>query len=257
VLVPFANAGWEFATFYGLLRDVALFVPVGMLAATWKTPPDRPVRRMGMSTLLGALVVLAIEISQLLVYKGVTATDHLICGTLGVCLGAWIVRRWHGGSQPCSSAPPLKSAARWAWLWLGLAAVYAVSLAVVYCAPFEVIDDLPRIRQRYHDFLRPPFAGYYRATQLQLASDFLKVLLFAPLGGLLALAVARLRVPRPIRRILLGIVLLAAAGVAGSIEMAQVFLPPHVPSGTHVVLGSVGAAIGMLAALLLHAQETK
>ena len=250
VLIPFSNAGWEFATFYGLLRDVAVCVPVGMFAATWMTPPERPVRRMGTSVLLGALVVLTIEAAQLFVYSGSTTTGDLICGTMGVCLGAWTMRLWRGSSQACRSAPPPSTAARRAGLWLGLAAVYAVFLAAVFCAPFETIDDLQQIRARYHEFLRLPFATFSHATKLEFVSDVLKkLLLFAPLGALLALAVARLPVPRPIRRILLGIALLAAGGVATSIEMAQVFLPPHVPSSTDVALCTVGAAIGMLVTL--------
>jgi len=257
VLTPFANAGWEFTTFYGLLRDVAVFVPVGMFAATWMTPPERPVRRMGMSVLLGALIALTIETAQLFVYSGFTTTGDLICGTIGACLGAWTMRLWRGGSRACRSAPPLSKAARRTWLWLGLAAVYAVFLAAVFCAPFETIDDLQRIRARYHGFLRFPFAAFSHATKLELVSDVLeKLLFFAPLGGLLTLAVARLPVPRPIRRILLCIALLAASGAATAIEIAQVFLPPHVPSSTDVVLCTVGAAIGMLVTLLADPKKT-
>jgi len=256
VLTPFANAGWEFATFFGLLRDVAVFVPVGMFAATWMTPPERPVRRMGTSVLLGALVALTIETAQLFVYSGSTTTGDLICGTIGACLGAWTMRLWRGGGRACRSAPPLSKAARRAWLWLGLAAVYAVFLAAVFCAPFETIDDLQRIRARYDGLLRFPFAAFHHATQLELVWDVLNVLAFVPLGGLLTLAVARLPVPRPIRRILLCIALLAAGGVATAIEVAQVFLPPHVPSSTDVVLCTAGAAIGMLVTLLAHPKKT-
>jgi VanZ family protein len=73
--------------------------------------------------------------------------------------------------------------------------------------------------------------------------------LSAPLGALLALAVVALPVPAAIRRILLAGFLLVVVGIGASIEMAQVFLPPHVPDISDVILYTAGAAIGMLIAL--------
>lgn len=249
-LRPFSDVSWDLASLYGLFRDVVIFVPVGMLAATWFTSPVRPVRPMGMSILLGALVVLAVELVQLPVHSRYSSTTDLITGTLGVAAGAWLMRRWRG--QPGEDLPPpvTGGAARYAWLWLGLAVLYAVFLMGVFCAPFERIDDAELIRARLEGFFRLPFAAYHRGTPFNAVSDVLKkLLLFAPLGALLALAAGSLPVPRPVRRILLTLLLLGAAGVATAIEMAQVLLPPHVPDVTDVISCTAGAAAGMLVSL--------
>lgn len=249
-LSPLAGAGWDFATFYGLFRDVAIFTPVGMLAATWMTSRRRPVRPRGTSVALGVLIVLAVETMHLLVYSRSAATRDLITGTIGVCAGVWAMHGWRGRDRAGRSAPTASPVARRAWLWLGLAAVYSLLLAAVFCEPFVAIDDLQQLKPRYNGFFRVPFGSRYPGSEFNMLSQIVKKgLLFAPLGALLTLSLARLPVPRPVRRILLGIALLAAAGVATAIEMAQVFLPPHVPSSTDVILCTLGAAIGMLVTL--------
>ena len=81
-------------------------------------------------------------------------------------------------------------------------------------------------------------------------SDVLrKLLLFGVLGALSAITVGTIRSPRAVRWLLVGVALAGAAGVAGGIELAQVFLPPHVPDITDVIVETGGAAIGMLVAL--------
>jgi len=245
-LIPFSDIGRDFVTLYGLFRDVAVFIPVGMLAATWLTAAERPVRPMPTSVLLGGLVVLGIELVQLLVYSRFTSTGDLITGTFGVWVGAWVMRRWRvreGEHQPqFASARSVKRA----WFWLGLAGVYSLFLIVVFCAPFESIDDPQQIRARFDGFLCVPFASLYRGTEFNAISEILKKgLFYGPLGAFFALAVVPLAVPRPIRRILLAGLLMVAAGIATSIEMAQVFLPPHVPDVTDVILCTAGAAVAM------------
>jgi VanZ family protein len=84
------------------------------------------------------------------------------------------------------------------------------------------------------------------------------VVYFVPLGILLALAFAPLRVPRGVRRILLGGALLLAAGLGTSIEMLQVFLPKHVPDSTDVLLYLTGTVLGLLATVrVLDARNTR
>ena len=249
-LSPLAGAGWDFATFYGLFRGVVIFIPVGMLAATWATSRRRPVRPQGTSVALGVLIVLAVETMHLLVYSRSAATRDSITGTIGVCAGVWAMHRWRGRDRAGRSAPPASPVPRRAWLWLGLAAVYALLLAAVFCEPFVAIDDLQQLKTRYNGFFRLPFDSHYPGSEFNMLAQVVKKgLLFAPLGALLTLCLARLPVPRPVRRILLWIALLAAAGVATAIEMAQVFLPPHVPSSTDVILCTLGAAIGMFVTL--------
>jgi glycopeptide antibiotics resistance protein len=120
-------------------------------------------------------------------------------------------------------------------------------MGLVFCAPSELVDDPHEIKTRYEGFYSMPFAGLTGGSHLEAVLNALtKLLFFAPLGAFLALAVIPLPIPRPIRRILLAGLLLAVAGIGASIEMTQVFLRPHVPDITDVILYTAGAAGGML-----------
>jgi glycopeptide antibiotics resistance protein len=230
-----------------LFRGVVIFVPVGMLAATWFTAAERPVRRIGTSVLLGGLVVLGIEAAQLIVYSRPVATGDVITGMLGVLVGACLMRRWGGRDQDARPQAASDRAAWRAWLWLGLAGVYSLLLAVVLCSPFELIDDPSEIRARAEGFFAVPFAEAYRGSQVNVIGGVLrKVLFFAPLGALLSLTVLSPSIPSRVRRTLLAVLLGIAAGVGVLVELAQVYVSPHRPDVTDVILYTAGAALGML-----------
>lgn len=247
-LVPFSDMGTGSAFFRELAGQVVVFIPVGMLAAAWLTSRDRPVRSISASVLFGGLIVLAIELAQLPVYSRSTSTSDLVTGTVGVWLGAWLMRRWRGRGQEAASQSPSTVSARRAALWLGLAGVYAVFLIVVYCWPWNPIDDLPQLKARYDGFYGVRFSRVAGGEQGGGVWEVSKqIALYAPLGALFAMAVVPLSVPPAIRRIFLAALLVVAAGVATSIEIAQVFFPPHVPDMTDALLCTAGAAIGMFA----------
>jgi len=247
-LVPFSGIAAGPAMLFTIGRDVAVFVPVGMLAATWLTPRQRPVRSMGTSVLLGAVVVLAIEAVRLLVVPRFTSIDHVILGTLGVGIGGWAMHRWRGG-RPQPKAPATAGPLRPTWVWLGLAAGYTLLLLAVSCAPWEPIADPQQLKVRYHGFWQMPVARLRDVTEFETLWVLVATMLaWMPLGGMLALVVAHHRLPAAVRRTLLALLLLAAAGMATAIEMLQVFLPARVPDVTDVILSTVGAAIGMVAA---------
>jgi VanZ family protein len=63
------------------------------------------------------------------------------------------------------------------------------------------------------------------------------------------MAVSQLSLPIPVRRIALGVLWIAAAGVGMGIELLQVFIASHTPSITDVILYATGAAAGMLATI--------
>jgi len=249
-LVPWADVGTGLTFLYGWLYHAGIFVPVGMLAATWLTREGRPVRSLFASLIVGGLAVLAVELGQLVVLSCPTSAGDLITGTVGVLVGAWLMRRWRGSGPDDGAQPFSRGTARRAWAWLGLAGVYSLLIAVLLCAPFERIDDPEQIRTRYEGFFCIPFAALSRGSHLDALFDALKkVLFFAPLGALLALAVVPLSVTHSVRRILLAVLLLAVAGMGVSIEMAQLFLLPHMPDVTDVILYTAGAAIGMVVTL--------
>jgi VanZ family protein len=118
-------------------------------------------------------------------------------------------------------------------------------VVVVHCAPFRVSGTRAQWRARYEGFWALPFARLYRGSEFNAVSDSLrKLLLFAGLGALLTMAITALNAPPRVRLLLLAAGLVLATGLAASIELLQVVLPPHVPDVTDVVLGALGAAAG-------------
>ena len=255
-LVPFSETTTGFLSLWGSAVNVAIFIPVGMLATTWLTPAKRPVRSLGASLILGALAVVVIELGQVIVRSCPASTTDLITGIAGVAVGAWLMRRWqaYAGEREPQAAPG--GSTRRAALWLALACVYLLLVAAALCVPSGIVDDIEQVKARYDGFFRVPFAGLLRGSHLNALLDApKKVLFFAPLGALLALAVLPLPVPRGIRRILLCASLVAVAGMGVSIEMAQLFLLPHQPSIADVLLYTAGAGIGMLVTLRTAARQ--
>jgi len=241
-LVPFAHWRFDLPTFYGMFRDVITFVPVGMLAATWRVPAGEAVRPLALSLALGVSIAAALEAAQLLVYSRFTDVGDILLAALGVAAGTLAMQRWYGRDRVGPIDRPSKrvlASATAALLWCGV-------LLVVFCAPFEPIHDPSLIRQRYEGFWQVPFASLYQGSEFHAISEILKKFFFyAPLGTLFALTVLPLAMPRILRGFLLVALLAVAAGVATTIEMIQVFLPPHVSDITDVLLCTTGAAIGM------------
>lgn len=242
-LLPFAHWRCDLPTLYGLFRDVIAFVPVGMLAATWHTPTGQRVRPTALSLVLGVSIAATIEAAQLLVYSRFTDFGDILLAAPGVAVGAVAMRRWYGRDRVGS----LNGSTRRGLLGAALGLLWCGVLAAVFCLPWEPIDDPEMIRQRYEGFWRVPFAAMYWGTEFNAVSQVLKKLLFfAPLGAIAGAVVLPLRVPRIPRAAMLVALLAVAAGVAATIEMVQVFLPPHVPDITDVLLCTAGAAAGML-----------
>jgi glycopeptide antibiotics resistance protein len=131
--------------------------------------------------------------------------------------------------------------------WAALAALYCLLLLAVFCMPLDPIEDGKLIRARFHGFFRVPFAALYRGSEFNALTEVLKKLLFfAPLGALLSMVAAALAPQGGTRRLVwLGLGVLIAVGMGTGIEMVQVFLPPHVPDVTDVLLYSSGAVLGM------------
>jgi hypothetical protein len=91
-----------------------------------------------------------------------------------------------------------------------------------------------------------PFANLYYGSEFNAISEVLrKMLCFAPLTGMLSLAIRLFQPPPRARPVLQGLAFAAAVGVALVIEMLQVLFPPRIPDITDVLLCSLGAALGM------------
>jgi hypothetical protein len=101
-------------------------------------------------------------------------------------------------------------------IWFGVAGLYSLFLALVFCAPFHpILQDRPQLKERFLGFWCVPFAALYQGSEFNSISEVIKKgLFFAPLGLCAARAVAPLAMPRWRRGFVLMVLLLAAAGVA-------------------------------------------
>lgn len=98
-LIPLENyvtAETWFAPLFDTVGNIALFIPLGMLATVLLGPVPRGLLKVaGMA----ALFSLLIELSQFIFELGRTDIDDLMFNTLGGLLGAWLAtlggRRWH------------------------------------------------------------------------------------------------------------------------------------------------------------------
>jgi VanZ family protein len=183
-----------------------------------------------------------------------------VLSALAAAIGGIVMRRWYGGGTGVVTAAAdaaSRSALRRTLFWPAVILAYVLVLVVVFCEPFDVSGTRGEWRARYEQFWKVPFANLYQGSEYNAVSDVLrKVLLWGGLGALSAVAVGTIRAPRPVIWLLRGLAIAGAAGVAGGIELAQVFLPPHVPDITDVLLGTIGAAVGMVVALRVRAGTT-
>lgn len=172
-----------------------------------------------------------------------TAID-LLAGTCGIWAGAWLTHRWQ--RRPGVFRVPDEDSHLWTTLkWLAGAGAYVVLLCALLWWPLEAETDHPEIRARAAAFLRVPFATLYCVDRFEaMGGTFRKLLLFAPLGGMLAHVVLRYRVSASARRLVLAGVVIACGALGIMIELVQAFFPPHVPDLTDVILYTAGAWSG-------------
>jgi VanZ family protein len=238
------------------LATTMLFATVGMLAA-------RPTVRVRIRTAVfaasiwGLSLATAIELAQLFVASRFTKTSDIVLGAAAAALGG--AARWWV-QQDSASAEANRAVA---WRWSVLALVYTISLLVVFTAPFQWLVDSQRIAKRWRNLWNIPF-GYskYWGDPLEALSDVMKkLLLFASLAALLTTALATILAARSTTDQTSGtarrqnqspwinwFVLASCAALATAIEMLQVYLPPHVADITDVLVATLGASLGVLAA---------
>jgi glycopeptide antibiotics resistance protein len=261
-LIPLADIAAEPRGAIELLGDTLLLVPLGMLVALWRWPQYTDVRPLGRALAAGLVMMIGIEFAQVFVQSRYSSTTDLITGMLGVGLG-WSIARWLV-RRKARVGPRVSRLSGSTALLVTSAAVYSIILVAVFCLPFEEWARGEQVSERLAGlFTRPPLAAFYSGTELNAVSEMLrKTLLFAPLGGLLALAIhsrpqsaASLTRSRSGESWLAGRGWLVAASLGGAallaltIELVQVWLLPHVPDMTDVILCTLGAAVGLAAAV--------
>ena len=262
VLLPFSDWHFGFSMFYELVTDVAAFIPVGMLLAIAYLPVGQTLRSVRHCLALGAVLVVLLELAQVIVYsRTASATDLIMC-MVGVLIGVHVMHRWPGqlvAERPVALAKQSKRQ----WIIAGLVAAYSLMLIAVFCAPgvepvLNLEENKDEIRARVEGFIQVPFAGLYTGSEFNAVSDVgRKMLFFAVLGVLLGVLAIPEDWPAAIRLSVRVILILYAAAVGMAIELVQVFVMPHVPDLTDVVLYSAGAAIGMFVTVRIRANMTR
>jgi glycopeptide antibiotics resistance protein len=244
VLLPFSYAYLSpLNAIYQFGADILIFVPVGAwltltLRDRWRAWPP-----VAIGAAVGGLLALAIEFVQLLVLSRYTDTTDVVLGGVGCTAGAWLVSR---GDAPLASHPRPCHARRWLSIGLVMAG-YSIFLLIGFWMPFDVSLDRDVVRGRLESFWAIPFAALYWSSPFTaLTQMLLRLLLFAPLGALWALAASRARLDA-VRRLLQVVGLAYAVGLALAIEVGQILMPSRVADPTEVLLCALGALAGLIA----------
>ncbi|MDO9284711.1 MAG: VanZ family protein [Aquabacterium sp.] len=224
---------------YGLLTDVVIWIPVGML---WRSL-GHTVRQV---LVRGLLVSAVLEVLQLFVFTRVSSTTDVLSGALGCGIGALVVpTAWRQAAAPAGGAREAASPAagqptRWAWLSLA----WALAVLAAFWFPYQFDWSPAGLSAQLQQALRLPFVTYYAGSEYHALNELLrKMLMFGPGGLLWAAHVAS----RPIwrRRALWGWGALAALSMALLVEAGQLLLPGKVADLTDVALQAGGAWLGM------------
>jgi glycopeptide antibiotics resistance protein len=251
-LIPFSHAygSWGEAA-YLLTTTMLLFIPVGVWSATVLVRRGRQVRSNAGALLICFLVAAGIEAAQLLVYSRHTSSTDVLLGILGGGLGIVLARSWYGqmGSLAETACQRLH---RNAAFWLFWAAAYSLFLTALFWAPYEWTNDSQVIKQALADFWCVPFSRLYWGTEYHAFMHILRQLLwFAPLGVVLAKAVACVPAAGRSRSVLLIVAAGGIISVSAFVELGQALLPSRYADITDVGLSSLGGLGGLLIAIQL------
>jgi VanZ family protein len=218
---------------YELLTDVLVWVPIAALAMLHLRG------RVAPSIVAVVLAALALEFAQLLVYTRVADVRDVLAALLAGT-GACFAMRARG---PFASVAPAREAVaapsrgvRLRWLGALLIGWLAV-LGVVFGYPFEFTGDPAVAAQRLQSLFRVPLSAYYYGSEYRALTEALrKLLMFMPLGAILAALGASVR-----------ITVLIALGVALAIELGQVLLPAKTVDPGDLLFCAIGALVGHMA----------
>ena len=243
-LMPFARlpqgAG---AAWYEVLSDAVIWSPLALL---WRLAGTRSAWQIWR---LSVLTAVGLEAIQIFVYSRFGDVTDVCTAAIGAALGLWVGGRVARRVAP-ASAPPASAD----WLSFGLMLAWVAVVLVVFWFPFDFRTDGAFIKSRLGFVYRVPFETYYIGSEFRAITEVLhKVLFFAPLGGLLAWAVAR--VAWRWRSWLFAVAMLVLITLPAVVELGQVMLPEKVPDTVDALLGWLGGLMGYgLARRLLRTQ---
>ena len=103
--VPFQSDGSAADLLWSIVRGI----PLGFLAAIWRTPPDRPARRAGSAVAAGVAAVAVLEAAGILVRGRVFDGNDILAGAAGAAIGVaaahWSARRPLWTPTPIAGRP--------------------------------------------------------------------------------------------------------------------------------------------------------
>ncbi len=224
-LVPFtASTLGGFALADKYFWNAALFVPVGLLLAHL---PGRLSRSGALVFLFGLAAAAAIEMAQLVALSRYFDSTDILTGSAAVFVTWFVARRFTGQME----RPALRAV---------LLVACLAALIFIEWQPFNFSMSLSQAGSRLHEVSLLPFLDYLRGNYLNSLDDGIhKVLLFAPLGVLLA----------PIFPASRGAILFRwslAISVAVVLEAGQLFLPTRYASVSDVLIGGAASGIALL-----------
>ena len=245
----FWHTGLLFQAHWGqadMVTNIVIMIPLTFCAlGAWSREGTRP----GLWFMAPAVLAVSLPISASLEFVQVLTVDRtpsihdIIAQAIGgaIGLGAWMVfggalNRWVRGLFASGDSRHL--AGRILWTYAGLLVLYEL-------LPLNPTISASQILAKYRQGginLIP----FHDSVHMGLYATWMKAAVYIPVGFLLAFRAGRFG-----RRMLRG--LLGGLGFSLGLETAQVFIVSRIATSTDVVLGTLGACLGGLAACLLAA----
>jgi glycopeptide antibiotics resistance protein len=249
-LIPLAEVSGDLAGVARTLGLAALFVPIGILVATWRAARELPVRSWWFTMTGGILCAGGLELLQLMVRSRSVSSTDVICGALGIVLGGWIASRRSNSAGLAWRTSLTSPAVRCAVCLVGCT-LYGLLLTLAYSSLFDLA---PReaFRDRYENFYHLPIVESSPGQSARSSWELIREgLVFAPLGCFLGCALAS--VAMRFRRAAAVVLFSLAVAFAFGLEMLQIMLPSHVPDITDLLMYVWGTLVGLMLTKLLPA----
>ena len=242
-LIPFAYpVGNVTERIYGLLTDIVIWIPVGMLLVISRRRAPLPAWGWAVG------MVLLLELGQLLVWSRVSDVTDLISGAIGSGIGVLVAMYWKG-LEPRQQVAGF-TAGTWVWTLL-LMLGWIAMLAAVFWYPYDFQLDWRFLQGRLAALERSPLHIYYYGTEFRAVTEVLhKFGFFLPLGVILAWPRATIKGRIP-RRLLDISAILLLPSVAMMIELGQVALPTKYPDISDWTFESLGALAGYFGVIII------
>ena len=202
-IIPFSGVELNLSTFYNWSKEIVIFIPVGIFFSIWRMNQKIKVRPMEICLACGVAFTVFIEFGQVFIYSRFADTADIILTSTGIALGVVFMHKVYGVKSK-GRIEEKKDYHLRTWPWLIFSFFYSVFLVVVFCIPFDPINDMSMIKSRYIGFYKVPFSALYHGSEFNAVSEILKKgLFFAPLGGLLAMLVSSLSLPDRVKNMFL------------------------------------------------------